>query len=386
MSLLAGIRIIDLTSVIFGPYATQMLADLGAEVIKVEPPQGDVSRYLGRASNDPTMGGVHMTVNRGKRSIVLDLKNPEDHAVMAALVSSADVFFHNIRASAIDRLGFGEAAVRSLNPEIIQVHGTGFGQDGPYAGLQAYDDVIQAATGTTSLLPRADGNPRPRFLPSLLADKVAGHYAAQAILAALVHKLRTGKGQNVEVPMFECFANFMLEEHLCEATFNPPVGPIGYRRQLDPGRQPFPTRDGHIAIVPYTDAKLIALFALLGAPETLDEPRFADPLARHQNSTALYEQIAQLTPARSTAEWLSLFANADMPAMAVRDLDDIFEDPHLVDTDFFRLRQHPTEGEFREMAPPVRYSADPARTLGFAPGLNAQGSEIRSELLSRGSP
>lgn len=383
MSLLTGIRIIDLTSVIFGPYATQMLADLGAEVIKVEPPQGDVSRYLGHAAQDPTMGSIHMTVNRGKRSIVLDLKQPDDVEVMRQLIASADVFFHNIRASAIERLGFGEAAVRALNPEIIHVHGTGYGQDGPYADLQAYDDVIQAATGTTSLLPRVDGDPRPRFLPSLLADKVAGHYGAQAILAALVHKLRTGKGQNVEVPMFECFANFMLEEHLCDAAFNPPVGPIGYRRQLDPGRQPFPTRDGYIVIVPYSDAKVTILFGLLGAPEALDDPLFASPALRQTNSTALYAQIARLTPARSTAQWLAIFADADMPAMAVRDLADIFEDPHLVATQFFRERHHPTQGAFREMAPPVRYSADPRRELGLAPGLGEQGDDIRRELANR---
>ena len=219
MAMLSGIRIVDLTTVIFGPYATQMLADLGAEVIKVETPGlGDVSRYLGSGVPDPTMGSIHLTVNRGKRSIALDLKQKEDAAVLRELIATADVFFHNVRGKAIARLGFDYDGCRAIRPDIIYVHCTGFGQDGPYADLQAYDDVIQAATGTTSLLPRVDGDPRPRYLPSLIADKTAGQFGAQAILAALVHKLRTGEGQEVEVPMFECFASFMLTEHLRDAT------------------------------------------------------------------------------------------------------------------------------------------------------------------------
>ena len=202
MTMLDGIRIIDLTTVVFGPYATQMLADLGAEVIKVEAPGGCVSRALGSSAGDATDGSVHLTVNRGKRSIVLDLKDDGDRAVLRDLIAGADVFFHNVRRAAIARLGFDYAACRALKPDMIYVHGAGFGQDGPYADLQAYDDVIQAASGTTSLLPRVDGDPAPRYFPSLIADKVAGHYGAQAILAALVHKLRAGEGQQVEVPMF----------------------------------------------------------------------------------------------------------------------------------------------------------------------------------------
>ncbi|HMP46339.1 MAG TPA: CoA transferase, partial [Sphingopyxis sp.] len=245
MTMLEGIRIIDLTTVIFGPYATQMLADLGAEVIKVEAPGiGDVSRYLGSGAPDPTMGSIHLTVNRGKKSIALDLKKAEDAAVLRGLIADADIFFHNVRGKAIARLGFDYEACKALKPDIVYVHGTGFGQDGPYADLQAYDDVIQAATGTTSLLPRVDGDLRPRYFPSLIADKIAGQFGAQAILAALVHKLRTGEGQAVEVPMFECFAAFMLTEHLRDDTLDPPIGPAGYPRQLDPTRQPFRTADG----------------------------------------------------------------------------------------------------------------------------------------------
>ena len=380
MTMLEGIRIVDMTSVIFGPYATQMLADMGAEVIKVETPAGDMSRMLGKPAKTPGMGSTHMTVNRGKKSIVLDLKKPEDADTMAALLKTADVFFHNVRKSAIERLGFGAEAVRGIKPDIIYVHGTGFGQDGPYADLQAYDDVIQAATGTTSLLSRVDGDPRPRYFPSLIADKVSGLYGSQAILAALIHKLRTGEGQDVEVPMLECFANFMLEEHLQAATFDPPLGDIGYPRQLDPGRQPFPTADGWIAIVPYIDPKIVQLFGLLDGLSVLENEPLNTPLGRFRNTATMYREITKLTPAKTTDEWLKLCADAEIPAMEARDLSTVFEEPHLKATGFFRMREHPTEGLFREMAPPIRFSADTDRTLGLAPKLGEHSAEIKATL------
>ena len=378
--MLDGIRIVDLTSVIFGPYATQMLADMGADVIKVEPPTGDVSRYLGRARNENTNGSTHLTVNRGKKSIVLDLKNNDDKQVMRDLIATADIFIHNVRGKAIEKLGFDYQAAKSIKPDIIYVHCTGFGQNGPYRDLQAYDDVIQAATGTASLAPRVDGNPRPRYMPSLIADKVAGLYGAQAMLAALVHKLRTGEGQHVEVPMFESFTNFMLEDHLRDAALIPPIGPIGYPRQLDPGRQPFPTADGYISIVPYTDETMTKLLALLGAPEILAMPEFSTALMRYKNATALYTHIARLTPFKTTAEWMDILISNNLPAMPVRDLADIFDDPHLIETGFFEERDHPTEGKYRQMTPPIRFGADPARVLGMAPSLGEHGDDIREEL------
>lgn len=381
MPMLSGIRIVDLTTVIFGPYATQMLADLGAEVIKVETPgTGDISRYLGNGIPDPTMGSIHLTVNRGKRSIALDLKKPEDAAVLRDLIAGADVFFHNVRGKAIARLGFDYAGCKALKPDIIYVHGTGFGQDGPYADLQAYDDVIQAATGTTSLLPRVDGNPSPRYFPSLIADKIAGQFGAQAILAALVHKLRTGEGQQVEVPMFECFASFMLTEHLRDDTLDPPIGPAGYPRQLDPARQPFPTADGYVAIVPYTVESSGRLLALLGNPGFADTPEVNAARAKGEHMHLIYEEIGRRTPARTTAEWLALFAKNDIPAMAVRDLQDVRHDPHFVATGFFRPRTHPDVGAFHEMQPPVKYGAMPPRDLGFAPRVDGDGTAIRAEL------
>jgi crotonobetainyl-CoA:carnitine CoA-transferase CaiB-like acyl-CoA transferase len=382
--MLEGIRIIDLTTVIFGPYATQMLADLGAEVIKVETPGlGDISRYLGNGIPDPTMGSVHLTVNRGKRSIALDLKKPEDAEVLRGLIADADVFFHNVRGKAIARLGFDYAGCKAIKPDIIYVHGTGFGQDGPYADLQAYDDVIQAATGTTSLLPRVDGDPRPRYLPSLIADKVAGQYGAQAILAALIHKLRTGEGQAVEVAMFECFTSFMMVEHLRDATLDPPIGPAGYPRQLDPTRQPFPTKDGYVAVVPYTPESVVRLLDLFGSEPMIGTPEFEAAKAKGQHMTLVYSEIARQTPARTTEEWLSLFAENDIPAMSVRDLQDIREDPHLAATGFFRHRSHPDVGGFYEMQPPVKYSAAPPRDIGFAPRIDGDGEAIRAEVAAR---
>ena len=384
MTMLEGIRIVDLTTVIFGPYATQMLADLGAEVIKVETPgTGDVSRYLGSGVPHPAMGSIHLNVNRGKRSIALDLKKPEDAAVLRDLIASADVFFHNVRGRAIARLGFDYPGCRAIKPDIIYVHGTGFGQDGPYADLQAYDDVIQAASGTTSLLPRVDGDPRPRYVPSLIADKVAGQFGAQAILAALVHKLRTGEGQEVQVPMFECFTSFMLVEHLRDAALDPPLGPAGYPRQLDPTRQPFPTSDGYLAIVPYTPESTARLMALLGSDGLTETPEFEAARAKGRHMPIVYSEIARKTPAKTTAEWLALFAENDIPAMAVRDLQDIKDDPHLVETQFFRRRAHPDVGAFHEMQPPVKYGAMPPRDLGFAPRVDGDGAAIRAEIAAR---
>lgn len=382
-AMLEGIRVVDLTSVVFGPYATANLADLGADVIKVEPPGGDMFRAAGKPAATPMMGPCHMTLNRGKRSVVLDLKNPGDAATMRELLATADVFIHNVRGKAIARLGFDYEAVRALRPDIIYVHCTGFGGGGRYRDLQAYDDVIQAATGTCSLAPRVDGDPRPRYIPSLIADKVAGLHGTQAVLAALVHKLRTGEGQRVEVPMFESFAHFMLIEHLFGLTFDPPTSPEGYPRQLDPNRQPFPTRDGYVSIVPYTEEIVRRLFALLGAPEVLDEPRFATQAERARNATQLYAEVARLTTRFTTEELVPMLHGARIPALPCRDLGDILADPHLADAGFFKRRTHPSEGDYFEMQPPIRYAAATARDLRMPPRVGEHTQEIRDELAAR---
>ncbi len=367
--LLEGIRIVDLTSVVFGPYATEIMADLGADVIKVEGPTGDIFRHAGKPRKTRGMGPCALNLNKGKRSLAVDLKTDAGKAALTAQLAQADVFIHNVRGKAIERLGFGYDAVRAIAPDIVYVHCVGFGSDGPYADLQAYDDVIQAATGTATLLPRADGNPAPRYVPSLIADKVAGLHAAYAILAAIVHKLRFGGGQFVEVPMFEAFTHFMAQEHLFGATLVPPIEPAGYPRQIDPARQPFPTADGYISVVPYTDASLCAVFDLIGASDLLQEDRFDTPRARAKNVTQAYREIALRTPARTNAEWTRLFAEHQVPAMPVRDMADITEDPHLIEVGMFEQRTHPSEGDYLHLKAPVRFSVGtcetgPAPTIG----------------------
>jgi crotonobetainyl-CoA:carnitine CoA-transferase CaiB-like acyl-CoA transferase len=380
LPLLQGVKVVDLTSVVFGPYTTQILADLGADVIKVETATGDVLRYSGPPAKTAGMAPAFLAFNRGKQSIVLDLKNQDDLAVIKALLAQADVFVLNVRGKAAERLGLDYAAVKELNPQIIYAHCVGFGQDGPYADLQAYDDVIQAASGTTTLLPRVDGNPRPRYLPSLIADKVAGLHGGYAILAAIIHKLRTGRGQQVEIPMFEAFSSFMLAEHFGGKAFDPPNGPACYTRQIDPDRQPFPTADGHISIVVYNSDAMDRVFALLGDPGFLDDPRFEGASKRFSNLAVLYQRMVELTRAFTSADLLAACQAADIPAQIVRDIGDMVDEPHLRATGFFKRRTHPTEGDYFEMQPPVKFSDAQTVPRGFPPKIDEQGEEIRARL------
>jgi len=379
LPMLTGIKILDMTSVVFGPYATQILADLGAEVIKVETPIGDVMRYAGKSAANTGMGPSFIALNRGKQSITLDLKKAEDAETMRALVAEADVFIHNVRGAAIEKLGFGYEDAKALNPELIYVHCVGFGSGGPYASLQAYDDVIQAASGAATLASRVDGDEKPRYIPSLIADKVAGLHAAYATMAAIIHKLRGGGGQLVEVPMFEAFTGFMLKEHMAGKTFEPPVGELLYGRQIDPDRQPFPTADGFISIVPYTDQSWPILFECLGDPEVLKDERLDEPKKRSANISLLYQAIARLTPQKTTAEWIEILRAARLPCMAVRDINDILDDPHLQQSGFFTKREHPSEGAIYEMAEPSRFSEWQPEAPEPAPKLGEQGDAIRSK-------
>ena len=369
-AMLQGIKVLDLTSVVFGPYCTQILADLGADVTKVEVPLvGDAFRWSGKAAKTPGMSPGFMALNRGKHSQVLDLKQGNDLAIMKTLLADADVFVLNVRGKAAERLGLDYESVTALNPEIIYVHCVGFGQDGPYADFQAYDDVIQAASGATTLASRVDGNPRPRYIPSLIADKVAGLHGAYGVLAAIIHKLRTGRGQKVEVPMFEAFTNFMMLEHLAGRTFDPPNAPVCYPRQIDPNRQPFPTLDGAISIVVYKDEAWQVIFDLLGDAGFLGHERFATRPLRVQNNGALYQRVSELTAKFTTADLLDKCHIAQIPAQGVRDINDVMEDPHLSETGFFKRRTHPSEGDYFEMEQPVRFSDYGIEEYGFPPVL-----------------
>lgn len=382
LPMLEGVKVIDLTSVVFGPYATQILADYGAEVIKVEPKLGDAFRYSQKPAKSRGMSPGHLSLNRGKKSVVLDLKSADDAGIMRNMIADCDIFIHNIRAKAIGRLGFDYETVKALTPDIIYVHCVGYRGGGPYSDLQAYDDVIQAATGTTSLLSRVDGQSQPRFLPSLIADKVAGLNGAYATLAAIIHKLRTGRGQFVEVPMFEAFAHFMLKEHLAGKTFDPPNGPACYSRQIDPDRQPFPTADGHIVIVPYTLEAWDIVYDVLGSPDVLEQEKFSTPLGRLKNQAVLYQGIAERTPSKKTDEWLELLRARNIPCMAVRDIEDILEDPHLLHSGFLKRRDHPTEGSYYELAEASQYSDWSPDDPSAAPNIGEHSDAIRARYRS----
>jgi len=378
-AMLEGIRIADMTSVIYGPYCTQILADMGADVIKIEPPNGDNGRWLGRPARTPGMGALHMTINRGKRSVRWNLKKEEDRARLRRLISSSDVFIHNVRLDAISRLGFEYESVRSFAPEIIYVHCAGFDSDGPDAKLPAYDDVIQGASGIASLQSRVDGRPEPRYMPMAVADKVAGLYAMQATLAALIHKLRTGQGQHVEVPMFEAVTSFALLEHLGGGTF-PDRGRMGYSRQVTAARQPCPTADGYICITPDMDDRWVQFFQLVGRPELLRDERLNTTEMRDRNRGLLYSIMAEITPAKTTLEWLDIMNAADIPAKQVNTLENLLDDPQLRAVNFFRERVHPTEGLYREVRPAVKFSVRPDPAIGFPPHLGEHNDELDVEL------
>lgn len=380
-SMLEGIKVLDLTTVVFGPYCTQILADLGAEIVKIEPPEGDMWRRVASTPDKtPMMGPGHLRLNRGKRSVVFDLKSKKGKKALHKLIARSDVFIHNIRADAINRLGLDYEAAKAIRPDIVYVHGVGFGSDGPYAGLQAYDDLIQAGAGVTSLLPRVDGNPKPRFLPMLMADKVSGLYCLYAVLASLFHRQRTGEGQHVEVPMLEVMTDFVLLEHLAGMTFVPPTGPACYHRQVDPVRQPFQTKDGWIAIAPYVDSRWIKFFEIADRTNLLEDERLATPELRLQNMSLMYEFAADIMPGKATSEWLNVLARAHIPAMRVNSIEDLLNDPHLKAVGTFKQRTHPTEGDYLEMRPPVRFSAREYPELRHAAQIGEHTEEVFSEL------
>lgn len=379
---LNGLRVIDLSTIVFGPYCTQMLADMGADVIKVESTDGDFFRQSGRPKQSEDMGPIHMTLNRRKRSIVIDLKSDEGKQTLMDLIRSADVFIHNIRGAAIQRLGFDYESVALYAPDVIYVHCVGYGSGGPYSDYPAYDDTIQAASGFIDLVASTSRTYEPKFVPTIVADKVSGLYATQAVLAAQIHKHQTGEGQFVEVPMFESFVHFLLEEHLFERTYEPPGGQIGYRRIVDKDRKPFATADGFITILPYTDKNWHDLFDLLECPEVLSTVPVEGSLLRVQHVGRFYEAIRERTPSRTTEEWMRALTKINVPAMPVRKIEHILDDPHLTAGGFFKVVEHPTEGSYIQMQPPVRFGAAGSPEVGHAPRLGQHTQEVLEELSS----
>jgi crotonobetainyl-CoA:carnitine CoA-transferase CaiB-like acyl-CoA transferase len=356
---LAGVRIIDLTEFIFGPYATQTLGDMGAEVIKVENPGGDRQRHSGKYGKHDDMGSVYMALNRNKKSITLDLKDEAAREKLRSLIPTAQVFIHNVRVDAMARLGFGYDEVAKLNPSIVYVHCVGYGSDGPYAGRQAFDDLVQAASGASDLLPRVDGNDDMRLLPSFVADKVSSLHATYAVLAALFHRERTGEGQFVEVPMLESFTHFLMVEHLYGASFEPPSGRIGHTPALANDRRPLKTKDGHIAIQPISRAASAKFFELGGIPDAYESERFINA-PKGSKVAVYYEMLREAALTHTTDEWMKLGDEHRIPIMRANTLDEVLEDPHLKAVNFFQLRDHPTEGKWRAMKPPVKFSKTPS--------------------------
>ncbi|MGT2457590.1 CaiB/BaiF CoA transferase family protein [Cupriavidus basilensis] len=373
---LEGIRILDLTSVVLGPLATQSLADLGADVIKIEGPEGDLMRANG-VSRNAGMSSIYLALNRNKRSVVLDLKTPAGAAALRRLIAGADVLIHNMRVAAIERLGFSYAAVAALNPRIVYCVATGFGQDGPHRNKPAFDDIIQAACGLVSL-GSAAGN-RPEYVPSLIADKITGMALANAVMAALLHRERHGSGQAVEVPMLETMASFVMAEHLAGLTFEPATGEAGYARLLGGGRRPAQTADGWICVLPYTDRHWKAFFHAVGRDDLADKYNIASRAQRNAHIRALYQHLTEITPARTTAEWMTLFETLDIPATPIYTPDELLAHPHLEAVGLFQQTEHPTEGPLREMRPTARFSATPLSLRRHAPTLGEHTDEVLRE-------
>lgn len=353
---LEGIRVIDLTAVMLGPFATQILGEMGADVIKVEPPGGEIGRWTG-VSKSPGMSAAAIMKGRNKRSVVLDLKKAEGLAALKRLVESADVLVHNMRAAATERLGIDYPCVVKWKPDIVYAAATGFGEAGPYAGKPAYDDLIQGASGLAALFGTVTGT--PRYGPSVLADKTTGLYLTYAITMALFHRERTGEGQRVHVPMYESFTAFVMNEHMQGRAYEPPLSPAGYQRMLTPHRRPFPTADGYIGVLPYNDKHWRAFFEVVGRVELADDERFADQPSRSANIDALYGIVAQVMPTRTSAQWLALLEAADIPVLPMNTPEDLFDCPHLTQVGMFPVVEHPTEGKFRHIKVPIHFSKTP---------------------------
>jgi crotonobetainyl-CoA:carnitine CoA-transferase CaiB-like acyl-CoA transferase len=366
--------ILDLTTVLMGPYATQILADMGADLIKVESPEGDIVRQLG-PGRTKGMGGMFLNANRGKRSIVIDLKQAEGRDTLLRLARAANAIVYNVRPQAMARLGLDYEALAAANPAILYVGLFGYGQTGPYAAKPAYDDLIQGASGIPTLIAMA-GDGTPRYVPITIADRVVGLKAVNAILGGLMHQQRTGIGQRIDVPMFEEMAEFVLIDHLGGLTYDPPLDHGGYARLLSRYRRPYKTSDSHICALIYNDKQWKSFFEAIGKSELLAEPRFATHAARHAHIDEIYQEVGRIFVTRTTAEWRELLERADIPVMPMHTLESILEDPHLEAVGFFRTIEHPVEGRVRQMRVPSTWSESQPEPGGPAPTFGQHGRDI----------
>lgn len=375
---LAGLRILDMTNVVMGPYATQMLADYGADVIKIESPQGDTTRQIPPMRN-PDMGCLFLHLNRNKRSVVLDLKLPRCVGVLLELASQSDVLICNVRPAALARLGITYEDLTERNPRLIWISLVGFGSDGPYAGRPAYEDLMQGLTGMPAMLVQA-GSEKPHYVPLSLNDRVVGLHAAIALLAAVQWRERSGRGQFIEVPMFETMTQFTVGDHMGGHTFEPPEGSMGYQRTLTKERRPYATLDGFVCLVVYTDKHWRSFFEAVGQPERFDaDVRLQSLRSRTTYAIALYAELAEIMQTRTTADWLALMNDADIPAAPMHTLESVVRDPHLQAVGMFEVVEHPTEGSVRQMRPPGRWSASPPSVRSQAPTLGQHTEEVLRE-------
>jgi len=373
---LEGIRVLDLSSVILGPMAAQYLGDMGADVIKVESPEGDITRSIGPRRHEG-MGALFLANNRNKRSVVLDLKDPAARAKLRAMVARSDVLLHSIRAPAAARLGLSWEALSAVNPRLVLCHVTGFAEGGPYADRPAYDDIIQALSGLAMLQTVAAGE--PRYVPSIICDKITAVHAALAIALALFHRERSGRGQEVKVPMLETLVAFNAAEHLGGHIFEPPLGEMGYAPVRQGLRRPFRTADGWICLLPYTDPHWKRFFEVAGRADLAGDPEWATLAGRQRNLDRIWAQVAELLRARRTEEWLAELLAADIPVAAVNDLEDLLDDPQLAATGFWEMHAHPSEGMLRLPASALGLSATPPSVRRLPPRLGEHTQEVLRE-------
>ena len=373
---LAGVRVIDITTVVLGPFCSQTLGDMGADVIKVEPVQGDTTRQIG-PSRTPGMGSYFANLNRNKRSLALDLKRPAARRAVLRLTETADVFVHNMRIGAAARLGLDYATLSAGNPRLIYACASGFRKGSSRQEFPAYDDLIQGASGVAALNAGPDG--APRYFPTVMVDKLTGATLASMIGMALFHRERTGQGQEIHLPMMETMLSFGLVEHLWHGTLGEPEKGVGYPRMLTPHRRPYPTKDGYISVIAHSDAQWGKLFEAMGVPELIADPRFSSVPARARNIDAAYATLTEGMGRRSTAEWLELLQPFDIPCGKANSLEELFSDPYLMETGYFECYRHPVEGDVVVPGIPARFSESPPNLHRGWPTLGEHSREVLGE-------
>ena len=373
---LEGVKVLDLTTVIMGPFTTQVLGDFGADIIKIEDPDGDMTRDIG-PSKTSKMSSMFLGVNRNKRSLVLNLKKPEAKVALWKLIEGADIIVHNIRPQKIAALGFDPDAVLSKNPKIIYVGLHGYREDGPYGGLPAFDDVIQGQSGIAGAFETRDG--KASLVPTVMADKSVGLMASTGLLAAYIQRLKTGKGSYLEVSMFEGMVGYTLIEHHYGATFVPPLDQIGYPRALSSNRKPYKSADGYICILPYTNQQWINFFKIIKRPELLKDKRYSSVKERSKDINFLYEIVGHSVINKTNKEWTELLKKYEIPHGLVNRLEDLKDDSHLKALNFFRPYNHPTEGALEVPDSAFRFNRESLPIRRHQPKLGEHSNDILKE-------